>query len=263
MARTGTTRARVTAGTRSAARGREGDGFPRDAQRAAIVSSALEMLDESGLEDFSMRKLAARLSMSVGNLYVYFEDRDELLDGVRDAVLGAITAEPITDAADWQTAVKRVMHHYRDELRAHPGARVLLQRTTSIVPGMWQLGQILTEILQGAGIADPAQVVLYNRILVWTLSGFVAQEDALAHRTVQGEPGPGKRARRTLILSPATMELITSQPEAMRQSADIDVDELFEATLDAVITGIAAMAAPARVAKQRSRKSSDRRGARR
>jgi AcrR family transcriptional regulator len=218
----------------------------RDSQRAPILSTALAMLDESGLEKFSMRKLAARLGMSVGNLYLYFEDRDELLDGVRDSVLDAINAGPISDCTDWQTAVKRVMHHYRNELRAHPGAMVLLQRTRSISPGMWRLGRIITNILESAGIPDPADVVLYNRVLLWTLAGFIAQEDMLGHRTIQSEAGPGRRPRQTLILSPATIDLIMAQPELLQQSTDIDVDELFEATIEAVLKGIAAVATPGR-----------------
>jgi AcrR family transcriptional regulator len=242
MARLSPTKPPRSAPAAITARGTAEAGSSRESQRSAIVSSALEMLDESGLENFSMRKLATRLGMSVGNLYLYFEDRDELLDAVGDSVLDAINAEPISDCADWQTAVKRVMHHYRDELRAHPGAMVLLQRTRSISPGMWQLGKILTDILQGAGIADPSDVLLYNRVLLWTLSGFVAQEDMLGNRTTQHEGGPGRRARRTLILSPATVDLIMAQPESLRQSADIDVDELFEVTIDAVIIGIAALA---------------------
>jgi TetR/AcrR family tetracycline transcriptional repressor len=243
MADTSSTRPRGSRQAATPARGAAEAGSARDSQRTAIISSALELLDESGLDAFSMRKLAARLGMSVGNLYLYFDDRDELLDAVRDAVSEAITAEPISDCGDWQTALKQVMHHYRDELHAHPGAMVLLQRTRSISPGMWRLGSILTDILQHAGIADPTDIVLYNRVLVWTLSGFIAQEDWLTQRTITREAGPDGRPRSTLVLSPGTIELIMAQPESLRHLGEIDVDRLFEATIDAVIKGIAAVAA--------------------
>ncbi|MDE3205919.1 MAG: TetR/AcrR family transcriptional regulator [Acidobacteriota bacterium] len=213
----------------------------RQSQRDAIIHAALELLDEAGLEDFSMRKLATRVGMSAGNLYLYFEDRDGLLDSVRDAVLDAINTEPIGDG-DWPLVLKQVMHHYRNELQAHPGAMVLLQRTTSISPGMWQLGQILTEILSRAGISDPAIITLYSRVLLWTLSGFVAQEEILANRSVQRASRPGGRPSRTVVLSAATLDLIMSQPSPLQQSYDIDVDELFEATIDVVIRGIASVA---------------------
>lgn len=241
MGSNGSTKRRAPSVVAMAGRGVPEAESARQSQRAVIIRAALEILDEAGLEDFSMRKLATRLGMSAGNLYLYFEDRDGLLDAVRDAVLDAINTEPIDDG-DWQVVLKRVMHHYRDELQAHPGAMVLLQRTSSISPGMWQLGQILTEILGRAGISNPTIVTLYSRVLLWTLAGFVAQEEILANRSVQRDGRPGGRGRRTVVLSAATLDLIMRQPSSLQQSSEIDVDELFEATIDVAIRGIASVA---------------------
>lgn len=47
--------------------------------RAGIIAEALALLDEQGLADVSLRKLAARLGVTVSSLYWHIRDRDELL----------------------------------------------------------------------------------------------------------------------------------------------------------------------------------------
>lgn len=47
--------------------------------RPAIVEEALALLGEEGLADVSLRKIAARLSVTVSSLYWHIRDRDALL----------------------------------------------------------------------------------------------------------------------------------------------------------------------------------------
>jgi len=43
-----------------------------------ILNMALELISEDGFDDFSMRKLAARLHISATSIYQYFANKDEL-----------------------------------------------------------------------------------------------------------------------------------------------------------------------------------------
>jgi AcrR family transcriptional regulator len=47
--------------------------------REAILSAALVLFSEEGFEKVTMRKIADRIEYSVGTLYLYFKDKDEIL----------------------------------------------------------------------------------------------------------------------------------------------------------------------------------------
>lgn len=47
--------------------------------RQAMMQAAGELLLEQGYEGFSLRKVAQRVGFSPGNIYLYFEDKDDLL----------------------------------------------------------------------------------------------------------------------------------------------------------------------------------------
>lgn len=46
--------------------------------REAILSAALKLFSDEGLENMTMRKIAERIEYSVGTLYLYFKDKDEI-----------------------------------------------------------------------------------------------------------------------------------------------------------------------------------------
>ena len=54
-----------------------GERTPLDRHR--IAATAMEMIDEVGVEKLTMRALAARLDVSAMALYHHVEDKDELL----------------------------------------------------------------------------------------------------------------------------------------------------------------------------------------
>lgn len=58
---------------------------PRSARtREAIVGAALELFRENGYERTTMRAVAARARVSVGNAYYYFSSKEELVQGFYD-----------------------------------------------------------------------------------------------------------------------------------------------------------------------------------
>ncbi|MFD1046866.1 TetR/AcrR family transcriptional regulator, partial [Kibdelosporangium lantanae] len=55
-----------------------------------VVAAAIDLLDASGLESLSMRRLGDQLGAPATTLYSYVGNKDELLDLVLDAVIGTI-----------------------------------------------------------------------------------------------------------------------------------------------------------------------------
>ncbi len=56
----------------------------KEEARAAILDAAEQVLAEQGLHAARMDDIAARVGVSVGTLYNYFEDRQQLLEALRD-----------------------------------------------------------------------------------------------------------------------------------------------------------------------------------
>jgi len=71
---------------------------PRDPKKEkAIRRKALELIVRSGLDGFSMQNLARAARVSPATLYIYFEDRDDLLFQVYREQAGLMTAEVLRD----------------------------------------------------------------------------------------------------------------------------------------------------------------------
>lgn len=62
----------------------------KDHVKTQIVESAIKDIFENGLIGSSMRKIASNANMTVGNLYRYFKNKDELINFIISPVLNRI-----------------------------------------------------------------------------------------------------------------------------------------------------------------------------
>ena len=65
-----------------------------------------------------MRRLADRLHVEPMSLYYHVANKDEILDGMVDAVFGEIELPSMHD--EWKTAMRDRAASARDALRRHP-----------------------------------------------------------------------------------------------------------------------------------------------
>jgi AcrR family transcriptional regulator len=66
-------------------------------ERASIVGAAVELIDEHGLDAFSLRGVARHLGAGNMSIYHYVKDRDELLALVLDETLGTVSLRKLPD----------------------------------------------------------------------------------------------------------------------------------------------------------------------
>jgi AcrR family transcriptional regulator len=87
-----------------------------------VVGTALELIDEVGPDEFSMRLLAKRLGSSTATLYRHFDGKDEILVHVLDQVLGEIPRYLAGISADstWQAKLIGGAEAMFRTLRQHP-----------------------------------------------------------------------------------------------------------------------------------------------
>lgn len=84
--------------------------------RAGIVSKAGEILDNYGLADLTMRRLARELDVTVGALYWHFTSKQELLGAVADDLLRPAVDHAAATVADWRTLMAESAGRLRNAL---------------------------------------------------------------------------------------------------------------------------------------------------
>jgi TetR/AcrR family tetracycline transcriptional repressor len=93
--------------------------------RHKIVDTSLAMIDEVGIDKFSIHALARALDVSSPSIYHYFKDRDELLTAVGLTVMAKVQI-PKRRTPDWKGAlVDNAVAYYR-AIQQHPKVATLL-----------------------------------------------------------------------------------------------------------------------------------------
>ena len=148
--------------------------------RAIVVEAGLKLLNEVGLEQLTLRRLAKELKIQAPTLYWHFKSKEALIDAVATLVLaeGAPGLVPSKSANDWKTWVntfgiglRQTLLKYRDGARVVAGSRLtdtVFMETTELI------GSRLVE----AGFSVRKAVVLLSTVYTFTIS-FVIEEQAV------------------------------------------------------------------------------------
>lgn len=92
--------------------------------RATVVKEAVKIVDEVGVDNFSLRKLAQAIGVNAGSLYHHFANKEEILTEVTMYLLRNQRI-PETQIS-WQETFIKGAHQYRETLLEHPRAVPLL-----------------------------------------------------------------------------------------------------------------------------------------
>jgi AcrR family transcriptional regulator len=127
---------------------------PAGLGRDRIELEALALIEELGLEAFSLRKLAARLGCEPMSLYHHVPGKPALLDALVDRLLGGLPRPPSTDAP--AARLRAFAAAWRQLAREHPQFYLwlALHRWNSAT-GVALLGEVLT-CFHAAGLAPEA-----------------------------------------------------------------------------------------------------------
>jgi AcrR family transcriptional regulator len=100
--------------------------------RDRVLRAAVALADTAGIESLSMRKLAQELGVVPMALYKHVANKEELLDGMVDVVVGEI--DPPVHGTDWKSAVRQRILSARRALLRHPWASRVLESRTNPTP---------------------------------------------------------------------------------------------------------------------------------
>ncbi|MBD0322069.1 MAG: TetR family transcriptional regulator [Aldersonia sp.] len=85
--------------------------------RKHVLDGAIAILDEYGLADLTMRRLASSLGVQPGALYWHFPNKQTLLGAVADRILEPVDAPVLSDT--WDDQIAELAHRLRNAMLAH------------------------------------------------------------------------------------------------------------------------------------------------
>lgn len=142
--------------------------------RDRVLRAAVALADGTGIESLSMRNLAQELGVVPMALYKHVANKEELLDGMVDVVVGEIG--PPVLGTDWKSAVRQRILSARQALLGHPWAsRVIESRTTPTPVMLAYLDSLIGMFRTGGLSADLTHHVMHamgSRVLGFTQEMF-------------------------------------------------------------------------------------------
>jgi TetR/AcrR family transcriptional regulator, tetracycline repressor protein len=144
--------------------------------RARITATALEMIDEVGVEKLTMRAVAARLDVSAMALYHHVEDKDELLRMVGDDILGKLNL-PEPEAGDWREQFISVSLAAVDALLEVPGLSSVLL-SSKMLPNARRLVQFCINQFERGGLDHDTAQEVYAGVQTLVLGRLLIEENA-------------------------------------------------------------------------------------
>jgi TetR/AcrR family tetracycline transcriptional repressor len=140
-----------------------------------VVEVATTLLDNYGIADLTMRRLARELDVSPGALYWHFANKQQLLGAVADRILESVGDAP----SGWRDRVTGLGVQLRDALLSHTDGAELV--SASFAAGqseaMSQILARLTDAAVEAGVAS-AHAELAARTVVYYVLGFTVDEQS-------------------------------------------------------------------------------------
>lgn len=212
------------------------DGAPTERtalSRAVVIAAAVELADEVGIGPLTIRRLADRLGVRPMSIYHYVAGKDEILDGMVDAVFAEMALPP--DGLDWKEAMRVRARSARVVLARHPWATPLLDGRTSPGPATLRHHDAVIGCLRRGGLsaAMTAHAVALLDAFVY---GFAIQEAALPFR---GEPPIAEVAEQIVAALPedAYPDFVAFARDHVLRPGYRFGDE-FEFGLDVVLDGL-------------------------
>ena len=172
-------------------------------RRRDVVERAIRVLDDYGLGDLSMRRIAGDLGVQPSALYHHFASKQELLATVADEILSR-AAWPTTDAFDWDELLAANACALRDAMLAYRDGAELIATVHAFGIGAKAPYAPLLMTLERAGF-DPVFAPVAAATLLHFVFGHVIDEQTYLQAgsvgAIEGEPRSDQDASFTMGLS--------------------------------------------------------------
>lgn len=190
--------------------------------RERVLRAALVLADERGIDALSMRELGRHLGVDAMSLYNHVDNKDDLLNGIVDLVVGEIDLPP--DDSDWSQAMRTRARSAQKVFAQHPWASQLIDARTSSGPERLRYLDWVIGTLRRAGFTVDQALHAYSALDSYVY-GFARQQANLS----SGKPGSPETAQQMLSEIPTDQfphltEVITHYIQEGGYDPDADFD---------------------------------------
>jgi TetR/AcrR family tetracycline transcriptional repressor len=204
--------------------------------RDAIVASAVSLADTEGLDAVTIRRLAQEHGVTPMAMYWHFNDKDSLLDGLAEYLIGAVKL-PEPGDGPWDEQLRDVLCAVLAAIRPHPAfASLVLRRILAAEAGL-QIAERVLDLLRRAGFAA-GKAAEVGTFLMCAIVALVASDPTPG----PWPPGDGrdqqirdKRARLESLPPDRYPNVIAAGPDLV---VCRDGDEYFALNLSLLVQGV-------------------------
>lgn len=229
---------------RQAERARRSGRKPLDA--GAIAAAAVAIADAQGIDEVSMRKIAAVLGSGTMSLYHHVRTKEDLLAAMDDLIMGEILVAPHELKAGWRKGMAAIAHRTRDAYRRHPWALTI--QSEGGQPGINGLRHVEQSLaaLASTGLDFESKMAI-NIIVDDFVFGHALRAISLHANANETEEAMTRiaeymSAHLNLAEFPMLMESVGDTPLKdfiQRMARSFHPDEWFETGLNSIIEGVA------------------------
>jgi AcrR family transcriptional regulator len=205
-----------------------------------VLRAAVDLADRQGLGALTMRRLGADLGVEAMSLYKHVANKDAILDGVVELIVGQI--EIPSEETPWKQAMRQRAASARTVLAGHAWAIGLLESRASMGPGTMRYLDAVLGSLRSAGfsLGDAVHALWLLDSYVY---GHVIQETSLAPVSTS-LPGTESTASVPELATMTEYPHLAELAEHSRRS-DYTVDGEFAYGLDLILDALERSATPA------------------
>jgi TetR/AcrR family tetracycline transcriptional repressor len=188
-----------------------------------VTRTALELLDEKGLDAVSTRAVADRLGVRMNTVLWHVKTKARLLELMADAIVGEIALDGLP--APWDERVAELARRYRRALLAHRDGAAVVVGTYPAETHTLAFGDALVGALLRGGVG-PREAAWSAWTIVYLALGLTQEEQAASR-------APGDRLAQAVSA--------TSYPALHQSLAHLDAvafDERFDFGLSLILTSL-------------------------
>jgi AcrR family transcriptional regulator len=201
--------------------------------RERVLAAAIAVADKGGLESLTMRRLGQELGVEAMSLYKHVANKDDILDGMVDMVIGDIDLP--SPEVEWRTAMRQRAISARQVLANHPWAIGMMESRTSMGPASTRYADAVIGSLRSGGFS--VELAAFAFLLLDShIYGFVVQESGFSVSAPEGTTEPVETMLETLHTDqyPHLAEMATEH----LAHPDHYYDQAFEFGLELILDGL-------------------------
>jgi AcrR family transcriptional regulator len=121
--------------------------------RDRVLRAAVALADDTGIDALSMRTLAHELGVVPMALYKHVANKEELLDGMVDVVIGELDPPAPGTGADWKATIRGRILSARRALLRHPWASRVIESRQQPTPAVLDYLNAMIGLFRAGGFS--------------------------------------------------------------------------------------------------------------